>query len=313
MQVLFAGGDDIVIACRGDLALPLATELVLAVSGATDWGWSKCKKVGLSAGVVVTRVGFPFRAAHAIAEGLLREAKQTAMEEGWSRDDQERHGAVDYAVVSESSADLEVILAQRFVGTKDRPRAIAFSGRPYRAAASGRRSIGGLMNACRRLAQDDFPRSRLFELRRELTREALDINPGAPLSPSEQAEARARLQRLDLGLDRADLPEPRIAGCLDRGAAAARGRARGVVRVPRRRGDDRPRHRPLPDDRSSDTTRRPRRCDDVVGGLAVTFRARVVLDIVSDFHPGTGAGRGARSTRWSSGTRRASPICPRHR
>ena len=82
VQVLFRGGDDIVIACRGDLALPLAAELVLSFSRETDWEWLGGRRVGLSAGVVVTRVGFPFRTAHAIAEGLLREAKRTAQDEG---------------------------------------------------------------------------------------------------------------------------------------------------------------------------------------------------------------------------------------
>jgi hypothetical protein len=186
VQVLFRGGDDIVVACRGDLALPLAAELVLSVSGATDWSWTgpEPKRVGLSAGVVVTRVGFPFRTAHRIAEGLLREAKRTAQEEGWRG---HGHGAIDYAVISESFADLDVILAQRFVSTPDRPRAIALTGRPYRAASSGRRSIGSLRDAAIHLAEAGFPRSRLFDLRRELTAEVFGAGD-RPLSEAHDTE-----------------------------------------------------------------------------------------------------------------------------
>ena len=87
-----------------------------------------------------------------------------------------------------------MILTQRFVGTVGRPRAIGLTGRPYCAADSGQRSIGGLREAAKRLAAAGFPRSRLFDLRRELTREALSIDPGTNLADCERVPAEKRLR-----------------------------------------------------------------------------------------------------------------------
>jgi hypothetical protein len=191
VEVLYRGGDDLVIACRGSLALPLAAHLIVGFRGGTDWSWAGGRPIGLSAGVVVTGAAFPFRTAHEIADGLLREAKRAALEGGGKA---RGEGAVDFAVISESFADLPGILATRSIGTGAEPP-LYLTGRPYRAAARGPRSVGSLYRACRILDRSAFPRSRLFDLRRDLNRESLLTDPSATLTPDEFGRGRAWLRR----------------------------------------------------------------------------------------------------------------------
>jgi hypothetical protein len=161
----------------------------------------------------VTLLGFPFRTAHRIAEGLLREAKRARRGHQW------REGAVDYAIISESHADLETLLAQRLFETDDQSRSLRFTGRPYRAARSGPRSLGSLAAACRILDQAAFPRSRLFDLRRQLTREAMGADPPKELF---RADFRRGWERLGAWLANWTERTVRDAGLRDRWQDALR-------------------------------------------------------------------------------------------
>jgi hypothetical protein len=159
---LFCGGDDIVIACRGDLALPLASFMCQRFAESEKPWLPSGTKLSLSASAVVTRPGFPFRIAHRLASVLLRAAKLEGKRLGW-RD--EGIGAIDYALITESMADLETIVQDRVLQDKRRRLSISFTGRPYKAASRGERSIGSLAEAVRRLNESDFPRSKVHELR----------------------------------------------------------------------------------------------------------------------------------------------------
>ena len=158
---LFCGGDDIVIACRGDLALPLASRLCRKFAEEPK-AWCPGHKLGLSAAVVVTRPGFPFRVAHRIASELLRNAKREARHEGWKNDGV---GAIDYALITESLADANTIQEDRLIESRCHRLALHLSGRPYRASGTGSRSIEGLEHAVEDLVASGFPRSKLHELR----------------------------------------------------------------------------------------------------------------------------------------------------
>ncbi|MCA9061526.1 MAG: hypothetical protein KDA96_00625 [Planctomycetaceae bacterium] len=166
---LFCGGDDFVIACRGDLALELAAELCISFSD-SEKPWCPGHQLGLSAAVVVTHPGFPFRNAHRIASQLLRNAKRAAVRERWR---EAGCGAIDFALISESTADADTIVRDRTIVNSSRTQAIEFSGRPYRAARSGYRSIGGFLNVCRWLVNtpdSGLGNSRLHELREVCSR-----------------------------------------------------------------------------------------------------------------------------------------------
>jgi hypothetical protein len=156
VDVLYAGGDDVVAAVRGDLALPFARSLVEGFGAAIG---AKGSAMGMSAAVALVGPTFPFRLAHDLAADLLREAKREARARRWSE------GAIDWAVVTESHADARAILADRAVRVAATGDALLLTGRPYRAAASGPRSVGGFADACRKLAAAEFPRNKLFALR----------------------------------------------------------------------------------------------------------------------------------------------------
>lgn len=157
---LFCGGDDFVLACRGDLALKLADRLCREFAEA-DKPWCPGNKLSLSSAVVVTRPGFPFRIAHQIASRLLREAKRHAKEAGW-RD--QGVGAIDYALITEASADADSLLADRVLESRSGKDVLHLSGRPYRVGVDGPGSLLGLRTAVERARA--LPRNKLFELRR---------------------------------------------------------------------------------------------------------------------------------------------------
>lgn len=156
VQVLFLGGDDIVVACRGRLALPLVRTLVETFAEQASGSWTGGSPLGMSAGLVLTHPKFPFLSAHHIADRLLVEAKQTARKEQWTS------GAVDFAIVSESHATAETILSDRIIEFGN--TSLFLTGRPLHAASTGLRSLGAFENACAQLA-GRFPRNKLFDLR----------------------------------------------------------------------------------------------------------------------------------------------------
>lgn len=165
LQVLYRGGDDLVLASRARLAFPFIRGFSASLD-ARNWEWAgEGGRIGFSAGVTVAHSGFPFRMAYAIAGELLRNAKRAAKDRDWPE------GAIDFAVVTEASGNAETILAERQICEKGsgQPR-IAFTGRPYRLQADQPHSLSKLRQACVELW--DFPRGRLFDLRNALTASA---------------------------------------------------------------------------------------------------------------------------------------------
>lgn len=161
IDLLYLGGDDLLLACRADRALPFILELVERFRQASE---ESDLDLGLSAAAVISNVGFPFRMAHDIAERLLRNAKAEAKERGW------KCGAVDYAIVTESMGDASEILADRVLGSGS--KSLVLSGRPFMAASSGARSLGAFKDACEKLGRQSpsgqeppVARSRLYDMR----------------------------------------------------------------------------------------------------------------------------------------------------
>lgn len=167
--VLFDGGDDILIACRGELALPFVHAFSEQMQSETNWDWAN-GPVGFSAGVAIIGKGFPFRTAHRIADGLLRTAKRAAHKPR-SDGDEWIEGAVDYAIVTESFGEADEIVRERELADRRGSLSVQLTGRPYRLAIDKPRSLSRLRSACEILA--DFPSSRLTDLRNHLTRSAV--------------------------------------------------------------------------------------------------------------------------------------------
>ncbi|MCB9610307.1 MAG: hypothetical protein H6716_27210 [Polyangiaceae bacterium] len=179
VEVLYAGGDDLLIACRGDLAMPLVTTLAkeFAARAGKEAAWTGGQPLGISFGVTITGSKFPFRIAHTIAAGLLSHAKRVARAEGWVE------GAVDWAVVTETWGSPEAILADRVLETSS--ESLFLTGRPYRVSGKGPRALCSFREACGDVASD-FPRNKLYDLRRWCS--AGQLRRDGAHSPSEAKE-----------------------------------------------------------------------------------------------------------------------------
>ncbi|MCB9609677.1 MAG: hypothetical protein H6716_24000 [Polyangiaceae bacterium] len=179
VEVLYAGGDDLLIACRGDLAMPLVSTLAaeFAARAGSDSTWTGGQPLGISFGVTITGGKFPFRVAHTIAAGLLRHAKRVARAEGWVE------GAVDWAVVTETWGSSEAILADRVFETDS--ESLFLTGRPYRVSGQDARGLSSFRQACGDVAAN-FPRNKLYDLRRWCS--AAQLRRDGADSPSEAKE-----------------------------------------------------------------------------------------------------------------------------
>ncbi len=171
VEVLFAGGDDLLLACRHDLALPICktlSETFHPASQSLPGG-----RLGMSSAAVIVRPSFPFRAGHDLAKRLLGHAKDVARTKGWPA------GAVDFAVVTEASADADRLLADReHAGGTDR---LALTGRPYQVdGVNAERSLTRFQVACGHLS-GEFPRGKLVALRSLGSASALGLGPATDL------------------------------------------------------------------------------------------------------------------------------------
>jgi hypothetical protein len=187
VEVLYVGGDDLLIACRADLALSFVTKLVteFASHAGKDRDWVGGEALGISASIAIVNPKFPFRTAHALGAGLLRHAKRAARTEGWIE------GALDWAVVTEAWAEADAILADRVVETSR--SSLHFTGRPYRACEQGLRSIGSFRKACREISLD-FPRNKLFEFRQRSSAGHFRRTGSRAATDAQVQEARATFE-----------------------------------------------------------------------------------------------------------------------
>ena len=176
--VLFQGGDDLVIATRGSLALPLIQTFFHCIQNA-EFASQQEPPIRFSAAAAIVRPGFPFRTAHQVAEGLLRRAKQSAQE-------YPGENILDYAVITESAADAERILADREINDSQ-GNPLQLSGRPYSLT-----ELDGLQQAAKQLQKSDFPRNGLFDLRNAFTTSAL--TDASEVSPTRAAEYDVQLR-----------------------------------------------------------------------------------------------------------------------
>lgn len=185
VEVLYAGGDDLLIACRSDFVLPLIAKLAAGFSRyTTGQTWAHGEPLGISAGIAIVSSKFPFRLAHSLATRLLRNAKRACQAEGWTE------GAVDWAVVTEAWADTDAILADRSVESTS--SSLHLTGRPYRANDHGPRSLGSFRRACEAVASA-CPRNKLFDLRASCSARRFALSSRAP-SASDIDTARRTLK-----------------------------------------------------------------------------------------------------------------------
>ena len=143
-QVLMLGGDDLLLICRAESAIPFLVNYAAALEGHEDIPGGP---ITIGAGLVISRPSVPFARLHELAETLASSAKRLHREEAPSE------SVVDWMVFSGSWAGDPIARRRRssleLVG-KDR---LVLSGRPLRILGEGLQSLEGLHERARHLSE----------------------------------------------------------------------------------------------------------------------------------------------------------------
>lgn len=134
-QLLMLGGDDLLLVCQAEFALPFVVHYAQALRAKP---LSDRDALDIGAGVAISQPSFPFHALHALAEELASSAKR--LSRGCTG-----HSVVDWMVVTNASVpDLQVHRRQhdhrRYKLTQDGPvEQLIVNARPYFVLADPQR------------------------------------------------------------------------------------------------------------------------------------------------------------------------------
>lgn len=211
-QLLMQGGDDVLLVCRADRALPLVVDFARALQdlqASSAFPAFGGHPLTVGAGVVIAKPSLPFHRLHELAEELAGSAKTMYR----SLPHTERASVVDWAVTSNAWAeDPASERARSDVVSLSKPRRLLLSRKPYRVLSSDSgTSLESLLSAADRLraaiATGKAARSQLKSLEDSLakgealgtlawkqlpkpTRDALvGVGVGSDAAPWDKAEA----------------------------------------------------------------------------------------------------------------------------
>jgi len=146
LQILMLGGDDLLLACRAPLALPLVRCLAQALADIQKPPSANAAALTLGVGVAIAKPAFPFHRLHDLAEELAASAKRLV------RTLDTPVSVIDWAVCSEAwFGDLTAVrrsahlLSYRVQGAEE---TLALSAKPYPilcAETAGAWSLAGLL------------------------------------------------------------------------------------------------------------------------------------------------------------------------
>jgi len=172
-QLLMLGGDDLLLACRAEFALPFVANYALALANKP---LSDKRPLDIGAGVAIAQPTFPFHALHALAEELAASAKRLSRA-------CEGNSVVDWMVVTNASVTQPAEHRRRHDWLRYRLHAdgpieqLAVNARPYfvltgpeRTHSHGKPSLQALIAAAKDLRETrvteggDAARSQLKQL-----------------------------------------------------------------------------------------------------------------------------------------------------
>lgn len=184
-QILMLGGDDLLLVCRADRALPLVLEFARALQSLQAEGCAfpafKRDPLTVGVGVVIAKPSLPFHRLHALAEGLASSAK--GLFRGLDR--KSPSSVVDWMVTSNAWAeDAATERAATAVIGQTADRRILMSRRPYRVLKA--------------LSEAKQPESSL----EELLQAAAQVKKS--LRDSQRGAARSQLKALEDDLARGE-------------------------------------------------------------------------------------------------------------
>ena len=186
---LMLGGDDLLLVCRAETALPFVVALCEALAEYQPTS-GHVAKLTLGVGVVIARPTVPIHRLHDVAEELASSAKRRFR--GLQGD--RRCSVVDWAVDSSSRIDDPLVLRRRDWIRGKQSEFRVLSRRPLDVLGSGLDTLQGLIAASKKL--DKAPRSQLRHLVDQLPR-------GKALSELafEDLSHEARSALMDAGID----------------------------------------------------------------------------------------------------------------
>lgn len=153
---LMLGGDDLLVACRADLAMPFVKSLCQALE--EEQKDKQDFRLTLGIGVAIASYSMPFHQLHAVAEACASSAKRKTRDAS----------AIDWAVYTASWAEKDLAEVRRSDWVFDNGKRI-LSQRPMRVLSSDDKqpSLSGLLSAADKLTK--APRAQLHYLKEQLS------------------------------------------------------------------------------------------------------------------------------------------------
>ena len=184
---LMLGGDDLLLVCRAEIALPFVVTLCEQLT-ALQCGRTNGFELTLGVGVVIAKHTIPIHRLHEVAERLAGSAKRRFR--GYRDAGANAGSVVDWAVFTTAWVDdPEEIRRRDWICGKDEDLRV-LSQRPVDVLGEGLHSLQGLVKAAAKL--QDAPRSQLRYLADQLARgRALTELAFAELSPGARAALEA--------------------------------------------------------------------------------------------------------------------------
>lgn len=162
IQLLMLGGDDLLIACRAPLALPLVQLLAQALETLQENIDAK-NRLTIGVGVAIAKPSFPFHRLHDLAEELAGSAKRLV------RNNETPISVVDWAICSEAwhgdVSDVRKVTQVVKYTVNEHTETLALSAKPYRIL--GENSLKTLLENASELkkkSNTDTARSQLREI-----------------------------------------------------------------------------------------------------------------------------------------------------
>jgi hypothetical protein len=163
-EIIFIGGDDVVLVVAADKATEIAIDLCREFERRSEpvirdvgVGWFR-QRVSMSAAVVLSHASLPIYHLQAIADDLLESAKRKSLE--IFEKQQKEVGCIDFHVVTASASDLPSIMRRTdWERTEQRPEGtlkLTLTERPYAAI-----ELETLVGRIRALKASGFPSSKM--------------------------------------------------------------------------------------------------------------------------------------------------------
>jgi hypothetical protein len=166
IQILMLGGDDLLIACRAPLALPLVSALANELH---ELQRGKTPQLTIGVGVAIAKPSFPFHRLHDLAEELASSAKRSI------RHLDEPVSVVDWAICSTAwhgdLKDMRRLAHYQQYTVQDKTETLVSSLKPYRLLpADGQADLQTLLDHKKTLDETKAARSQLRQLVRSMAK-----------------------------------------------------------------------------------------------------------------------------------------------